>query len=196
MKEDIKLLGHGYTWKISIFCKVLAGYNSNISESQFRSIIYGAQKAGVLKAINFSEPARGFWNRSEDLENYDFEYHRNDLIDLANENKWKLPKKMQCKKLPPDTIGEKAEQNKQEIWPKNGEIAEMNADKALATMAILLAKAKNKYSLNDRPNASVIAQCVLIEAKNHFGEDEIQFKSFGSRLSKALRLLFKEKSDE
>ena len=79
------------------------------------------------------------------------------------------------------------------IWANGGEIAEMNANKALAIMAFLLSS-KPKYKIGNRPNCKQIADDVNEQAKNYFGEDKAQFESFHKRLGNALKLLSSESS--
>ena len=80
---------------------------------------------------------------------------------------------------------------KETVKTDGGEIAEMNADKALAIMALLLSNQLPKYRTGDKPNASAISKDVLPIAQNLFGDDDTKFASFNKRLGKALKQ-FKE----
>jgi hypothetical protein len=76
--------------------------------------------------------------------------------------------------------------------PDGGEVAEMNADKALAVMAWLLCRQLKKYTTGEKPNASAIANDVLPLAQEIFG-DEVKLASFNKRLGKALKNFDNEK---
>jgi hypothetical protein len=80
---------------------------------------------------------------------------------------------------------------KETVKTDGGEIAEMNADKALAVMALLLSNQLPKYRSGYKPNASAISKDVLPIAQNLFGDDDAKFASFNKRLGKALKQ-FKE----
>ena len=75
--------------------------------------------------------------------------------------------------------------------PDGSEVAEMNANRALATMAILLSKQSVKYSNGNKPNASAIAEAINPLAMEIFGENVRGFESFNKRLGKALKELEK-----
>lgn len=77
--------------------------------------------------------------------------------------------------------------------PDGGEVAEMNADRALVAMALLLSKQSNKYKIGDRANASAISNDVLPFAQKLFGED-VKLTSFNKRLGRALNR-FKDEVD-
>lgn len=96
--------------------------------------------------------------------------------------------------FPKSAVEDKKSPEKPNMWPKNGKIAEMNADRALAIMAILLSKSKSLYRTNNRPNHSQISKEVSKLAKLYFGEDKSLFEAFYKRLSKALKLLSIEPS--
>ncbi len=80
---------------------------------------------------------------------------------------------------------------KETVKTDGGEIAEMNADKALAIMALLLSNQLHKYRTGDKPNASAISKDILPIAQKLFGDDDAKFASFNRRLGKALKQ-FKE----
>lgn len=68
-----------------------------------------------------------------------------------------------------------------------GEIAEANADKALAVMAWLLSRQAKKFKNGDKPNQAQIAKAVEPLAKEHFGDDVRGFDALHKRLARALR---------
>lgn len=78
--------------------------------------------------------------------------------------------------------------------PDGGEVAEMNADKALAVMAWLLCRQSKKYTTGEKPNASAIANDVLPLAQEIFG-DEVKLAAFNKRLGKALKNFDNEKKN-
>jgi hypothetical protein len=80
---------------------------------------------------------------------------------------------------------------KETVKTDGGEIAEMNADKALAVMALLLSNKLPKYRTGDKPNASAISKDILPIAQDLFGDDDAKFASFNKRLGRALKQ-FKE----
>lgn len=87
-------------------------------------------------------------------------------------------------------------ESKPNEWPAGGEVAEMNADKAIAIMAWLLSEKGKQYSISGRPNSETIAAAVNERAIQYFGEEASQFKSFQKRLGKALNLLSDEESSD
>lgn len=88
------------------------------------------------------------------------------------------------------------EESRNPAIPDVGVIAEMNADTAIAIMAILLSNhGASKYKINDRPNASKIAEDIHKLALERFGPDNSQFKSFSKRISRALNIYEEEIND-
>lgn len=68
-------------------------------------------------------------------------------------------------------------------------VAEMNANRALAVMAWLIAKQGGKYMHGEKPNVSQISNAVTETAEEFFGEDVKGFKQFRRRLTVALKEL-------
>ncbi len=77
--------------------------------------------------------------------------------------------------------------------PDGGEVAEMNTDRALVAMALLLSNHSKKYKTGDRANASAISNDVLPLAQKLFGDD-VKLVSFNKRLGRALNR-FKDEID-
>lgn len=71
--------------------------------------------------------------------------------------------------------------------PDVSEAAEMNADRAIAVMAWLLAASKPAMMLAGKPNASTIGEAVRIAATKAFGEDVRGLTAFHKRISKAVK---------
>ena len=75
---------------------------------------------------------------------------------------------------------------------KEGKVAEMNSDKALAIMAIMLSEASTQFKIGNRPNSARIADEIYTIATKLYPKDEDQMKglqSFHKRISKALKSL-------
>ena len=81
------------------------------------------------------------------------------------------------------------DESRSNFLPDGSEVAEINADRALAIMAFLLSKQSAKYSNGNNPNASAIAEAINPLAKEFFGNEVRGFESFNKRLGKALRHL-------
>lgn len=73
---------------------------------------------------------------------------------------------------------------------EEGEIAEINSDKALAIMALMLSKKSASYKIGNRPNSAQIAKEIYDFATEHFSENQLKgLNSFQKRISKALKTL-------
>ncbi|MCL8350802.1 hypothetical protein M9Y34_10120 [Acinetobacter baumannii] len=71
-----------------------------------------------------------------------------------------------------------------------GEIAEMNSDKALAIMALMLSEKSAGYKIGNRPNSAKIADEIYDIATKHFSVSQLNgLNSFHKRISKALNTL-------
>lgn len=71
-----------------------------------------------------------------------------------------------------------------------GEIAEMNSDKALAIMALMLSEKSASYKIGNRPNSAKIADEIYDIATKHFSENKLKgLNSFHKRISRALKTL-------
>lgn len=80
--------------------------------------------------------------------------------------------------------------NRNKVNTDEGEIAEMNSDKALAIMAIMLSKKSASYKIGNRPNSAKIADEIYETATKHFSENQLKgLNSFHKRISKALKTL-------
>lgn len=66
-------------------------------------------------------------------------------------------------------------------------VREMNSNRAIAVMALLLAKRAPEFRNGNRPNKYQIGEAVVTAATEIFGDDRAGFKSFRKRLSEALR---------
>ncbi len=76
------------------------------------------------------------------------------------------------------------------IKSSEGEIAEMNSDKALAIMAIMLSEKSASYKIGNRPNSAKIADEIYATATKYFSENQLKgLNSFHKRISKALKTL-------
>ena len=70
---------------------------------------------------------------------------------------------------------------------QEGNIAQMNSDKAIAIMAMMLAEKSHKYKIKDRPNASAISKDIYKIAQEFIDEKDLRgLESFGKRISSAL----------
>jgi hypothetical protein len=81
------------------------------------------------------------------------------------------------------------DESRNPVFPDGSEIAEMNADRALAVMAWIMSQNKSALRINDKPNASEIAKAIEPLAQKCFGGNVRGFASFNKRLGKALKLL-------
>ena len=84
------------------------------------------------------------------------------------------------------------EMRQADMLPDGGEVAEMNAMRALAVMAWIMSQNKSAYVISDRPNASEIGKAIEPLAARAFGDDVRGFKAFHKKISKALALLESE----
>lgn len=75
---------------------------------------------------------------------------------------------------------------RRERMPDGGDVAEMNANIALAVMAWMLSENRTAMKRGDKPNAAAIGDAVAVLAKTYFGEDLKGFESFHKRIGKAL----------
>jgi hypothetical protein len=76
-----------------------------------------------------------------------------------------------------------------EVRPDSGSVgvAEMNANRALAAMALLLARSVKKFQRAGKPNVSQIGSAVDEVASELFGDDATGLKQFRKRLAQALK---------
>lgn len=72
--------------------------------------------------------------------------------------------------------------------PDVGEVAEMNADRAIAMMAWLLAEHRPVMKIGERPNAAAIGEAVRTLAERAFGGDVRGFAAFHKRVSRAVKV--------
>ena len=84
------------------------------------------------------------------------------------------------------------EMRQADMLPDGGEVAEMNAMRALAVMAWIMSTNKSAYAIGNRPNASEIGKAIEPLAAKAFGDDVRGFKAFHKKISKALALLESE----
>lgn len=84
------------------------------------------------------------------------------------------------------------EMRQADMLPDGGEVAEMNAMRALAIMAWIMSENKSAYAIGNRPNASEIGKAIEPLALIAFGDDVRGFKAFHKKISKALALLESE----
>lgn len=79
---------------------------------------------------------------------------------------------------------------KPKVSTDEGEIAEMNSDKALAIMAMMLSEKSAVYKIGNRPNSAQIANEIYDSATKHFSVNQLKgLNSFHKRISKALKIL-------
>lgn len=83
------------------------------------------------------------------------------------------------------------ESRQAEALPDGSDVAEMNTTKALACMALILAKQGGRFSKgnDNKPNAAEIGRAVEEAARQAFGNDVRGFQSFHKKISRALALL-------
>lgn len=79
---------------------------------------------------------------------------------------------------------------KAKVSTDEGEIAEMNSNKALAIMALMLSEKSASYKRGDKPNASKIGNEIYDIATKYFSENQLKgLTSFHRRISIALKNL-------
>lgn len=79
---------------------------------------------------------------------------------------------------------------KDNVNTNEGEIAEMNSDKALAIMALMLSEKSASYKIGNRPNSAKIADEIYDTATKHFSENQLKgLNSFHKRILRALKTL-------
>lgn len=76
---------------------------------------------------------------------------------------------------------------RQPVLPDGSNVEEMNSQKALALMAVLLARQSAKYRAGERPNADAIAKAVLEVAYELMPNNERGLLSLHKKLSTALK---------
>lgn len=76
---------------------------------------------------------------------------------------------------------------RQPVLPDGSNVEEMNSQKALALMAVLLARQSAKYRAGERPNADAIAKAVLDVAYEFMPNNERGLLSLHKKLSTALK---------
>lgn len=79
------------------------------------------------------------------------------------------------------------EEERQPVLPDGSNVEEMNSHKALALMAILLARQSAKYRVGERPNADAIAKAVLAAAEEHMPDDQRGLLSLQKKISTVLK---------
>lgn len=117
-------------------------------------------------------------------------WHKASLDELINKDQVRINKDSLRRWFLDMPTGDKPaflfDESRRNNIPDGGEVAEMNANQALAIMALLLSKNLPKYRKGERPNASAIANEVLSLAQQMFG-DEVKLASFNKRLGSALK---------
>lgn len=79
------------------------------------------------------------------------------------------------------------DEERQPVLPDGSNVGEMNSLKALALMAMLLARQSTKYRAGERPNSDAIAKAVLDVAYEFMPNNERGLLSLHKKLSKALK---------